>query len=190
MEDPILQYEVLNAVGDSEGKVTQSGIARSIGRSVQSVNFALRLLVVKGCIKISGANRLNLRYNLTPKGFMQKTHLAYDFLKRQSALYEEVRNHVLKRLKSLSADGVRSVSLYGWTPFTETAVLYLTLEGIQVNAIYQEKPGRIAQWNRIPFRLIGEFQEDCEALILMEQLPEGMRARVSARILDCYPVGD
>ena len=190
MEDPILQYEVLNAVGKSDDKVTQSEIARSIGRSVQSVNFALRLLVVKGCIKIAGTNRLNLRYNLTPKGLMQKTHLAYDFLKRQSGLYEEVRTHLIEKLKNLAADGVRSTSVYGWTPFTETVILYLMVEGIQVNAIYVQKSGPITQWHKIPFRLIGEFQDDCDALILMEQLPEELRARIPATILDCYPVSE
>ena len=187
MEDPILQYQVLSAVDDSDGKVTQSGIAQKIGRSVQSVNFALRLLVVKGCIKISGANRRNLRYNLTPAGVLQKTHLAYDFLKRQSALYEEVRTHLIEKLKTLAADGIRSASVYGWTPFTETSVLYLTLEGIQVMAIYLDEPGRITQWNRIPFRLIGEFQNDCEALVLMEPLPEGYREKMDVRFVDCYP---
>ena len=48
MEDPILEYQVLDAVHENEGHVTQRHISQKIGRSVASVNFALRLLAVKG----------------------------------------------------------------------------------------------------------------------------------------------
>ena len=102
MEDPILEYQVLDAVHVNEGHVTQRHISQRTGRSVASVNFALRLLAVKGYIKISGANPRNLRYHLTPTGILQKSILAYNFLKRQSALYEEVRKDVLEKLKGLA----------------------------------------------------------------------------------------
>ena len=54
MDDPVLEYKILEAVHDKEGSVTQRHISEKIGRSVASVNFALRLLAIKGYIKISG----------------------------------------------------------------------------------------------------------------------------------------
>ena len=120
----------------NEGHVTQRHISQRTGRSVASVNFALRLLAVKGYIRISGANARNLRYHLTPTGILEKSILAYNFLKRQSALYEEVRKDVLERLKGLSEEGIRKVAVYGRTPFTEGAMLFLISEGIQVTAVY------------------------------------------------------
>ena len=99
MDDPILEFSILDAVHENHGNVTQRHISQQLGRSVASVNFALRLLAVKGYIKITGANPRNLRYDLTPKGLLQKSILAYNFLKRQNALYVEVRKDLLGKLK-------------------------------------------------------------------------------------------
>jgi hypothetical protein len=189
MEDPILEYQVLDAVHENEGHVTQRHISQQTGRSVASVNFALRLLAVKGYIKISGANPRNLRYNLTPTGILQKSILAYNFVRRQSALYEEVRKNVLSMLKGLTEEGIRKLSVYGWTPFTEAAMLYLVSEGIQVTAVYVDAlDGKRPYFNRIPVRLISEFDDDCEALVLMGPLPAEFDERISTRRLICYPV--
>ncbi len=158
MEDPILEFQVLDAVHENEGHITQRHISQRTGRSVASVNFALRLLAVKGYIKISGANPRNLRYHLTPTGILQKTILAYNFVRRQSALYEEVRKDVLGKLKELAEEGIRKVSVYGWTPFAEAAMLYLVSEGIQVTAVYVDSlDGKGPFFNRIPLRSISDI---------------------------------
>ena len=52
MDDPILEYRILDTVHRSDGKLTQSHISKKIGRSVASVNFGIRMLAVKGFIKI------------------------------------------------------------------------------------------------------------------------------------------
>jgi predicted transcriptional regulator len=189
MEDPILEYQVLDAVHANEGHVTQRHISQRTGRSVASVNFALRLLAVKGYIKISGANPRNLRYHLTPTGILQKSILAYNFLKRQSALYEEVRKDVLDKLKGLAKEGIRKVSVYGRTPFTEGAMLYLISEGIQVTAVYVDShDGEGPFFNRVPLRPISEFEGDCEVLLLMGPLPVELEEQINTRRLFCYPV--
>jgi hypothetical protein len=188
MEDPILEYGILEAVHETDGRLTQRHVSQRVGRSVSSVNFALRLLAAKGFIKISGINPHSLRYHLTPKGVLQKSLLAYNFLKRQSALYKEARNGLLEKLKTLGKEGVRRVSVYGWTPLTETAILYLITDGIRVSAIYVERPVEFAQCNRIPVRLIDEFEPDCEILLLMEDLPTGLEEKIVVRKMICFPV--
>jgi hypothetical protein len=189
MEDPILEYQVLDAVHANEGHVTQRHISQRTGRSVASVNFALRLLAVKGYIKISGANPRNLHYNLTPTGILQKSILAYNFLKRQSALYEEVRKNVLGKLTALAEEGIKKVAVYGRTPFTEGAMLYLISEGIHVTAVYVDSlDGEGPFFNRIPLRLISEFDGDCEVLVLMGPLPVEFEAGINKKRLICYPV--
>jgi len=188
MEDPIFEYQVLDAVHDNKGRLTQRHISKRLGRSVSSVNFALRLLAAKGFIKISGANPRNLRYHLTPKGVLQKSVLAYNFMKRQRALYEEVRNGLLKNLRKLSEEGIRKVSLYGWTPFTETAILSLILDGIEVSAIYVDRLNGLDGWNRIPFRSVDDFKDDFEVLVLMEPLPGRIEEKIAVKTLACYPI--
>lgn len=188
MDDPVLQYQILEAVQENDGNLTQRHISRKLGRSVASVNFALRLLAVKGYIKISGANLRNLRYHLTPSGLLQKTLLAYNFLKRQSALYEEVRKALLGKLKALATQEVQRVAVYGWTPFTEAAILYLISEGIQVVALYVEDVSRVYPCNRIPLRSLDEFQADCDTLVLLERLPSVSAEMLKIQQVACFPM--
>lgn len=187
MEDPILEYQVLEAVHKNDGTLTQRHISEKVGRSVASVNFALRLLAVKGYIKISGANPRNLRYHLTPSGVVQKSLLAYNFVKRQSGLYEEARKGILHSLRGLRGEGVNSVALYGWTPFTESAMLFLMAEGIRVTALYVGKDRTFDLLNRIPVKSIDEFQGDCEVLVLTEPLPAEYEESITTRKLVCFP---
>jgi DNA-binding Lrp family transcriptional regulator len=190
MEDPILEYHVLDAVDGNDGKLTQRHISQKVGRSVASVNFALRLLVVKGYIKISGANPRNLKYHLTPTGILQKSTLAYNFLKRQSDLYEEVRKDLLRNLKELADKGIKSVAVYGWTPFTEAAILYLISEGIRVTALYVMKDKAFDSLNRISVKLIDDFEADCEVLVLTERLPDEYQEKISTKKLFCFPASE
>jgi DNA-binding Lrp family transcriptional regulator len=190
MEDPILEYRVLEAVHKNDGRLTQRHISEKVGRSVASVNFALRLLAVKGYIKISGANPRSFKYHLTRKGVVQKSWLAYNFLKRQSALYEEARNGVLHNLKELRSEGVKSAALYGWTPLTESAMLFLISEGIRVTALYVRDAGSFDSLNRIPVRLIDTFESDCEVLLLTEPLPVEYEKKITTRKLICFPASE
>ncbi len=187
MDDPILEYNILDSVDENDGSLTQRHISKKLSRSVASVNFALRLLAVKGYIKITGANPRNLKYHLTPSGLLRKSVLAYNFLRRQSALYEEVRKDLLRRLRSLAAEEVRQVDVYGWTPFTEAAILYLISEGIRVNALYVPEIGKAHPCNRIPLRTLEEFQPEGEALILLERLPWPWEEKIGIRKVACFP---
>jgi hypothetical protein len=190
VEDPKLEFSILESVGDGEQPLTQRSISKLVGRSLSSVNFALRLLAAKGYIKISGANPRKLRYSLTPQGVIRKSVLAYNFLVRQSNLYDEVRNGLIKELKNVSARRVKTVSVYGWTPFTETAILFLVLEGIAVQAIYvkrSEDIKNLQKWNRIPVKLLDDFEPESEVLILMEMLPRAAKQLSQIETVECFP---
>lgn len=188
MDDPILEFNILDTIGEHEGQLTQRHISKKTGRSLASVNFALRMLAVKGFVKISGANPRNLHYHLTPLGLLQKTILAYDFLKRQSALYEDARKDLLDKLQGLPAEGVRRAAIFGWTPFTEAAILFLISEGIQVTALYVDGSGEGAgSFYRIPLRRIQEFKRDCEVLVLLEPLSGVAGEELAVRKIVCFP---
>jgi DNA-binding Lrp family transcriptional regulator len=186
MSDPSLEFKILDEVHEDPAAITQRTISERLGCSIASVNFAVRLLAAKGFIKISGANPRKLQYHLTPKGVLQKSVLAYNFLKRQAALYQEVRTTVLGKLEHLATEGVRTCAIYGWTPFTETAMLYLISSSIEVVAVYVPKMEEIGFSNGVPFRLIEFFEPDCEVLVLMEPLPRG-NDKIGTRKLVCHP---
>ena len=71
MDDSVLEYNILDTLDEHDGQVTQRHISARTGRSLAPVNFPLRLLAIKGFVKISGANPRNLRYHLTPRGLPQ-----------------------------------------------------------------------------------------------------------------------
>jgi DNA-binding Lrp family transcriptional regulator len=187
-EDVLLSYRVLQSVHEDESKnITQREIAKRVGRSPASVNFALRLLAVKGFIKISGANPRRLRYHITPSGMMEKARLAYNFFKRQRDLYEEARNYFLQKLEDLSDERVKRAAVYGWMPLTETVILFIISQGITVPAIYVQKVGDVSQFNRIPIKSMEQFTNDCDALVLTEPLPPELGSQVEIRKIECYP---
>jgi hypothetical protein len=96
---------------------------------------------------------------------------------------------VLEKLKGLAAEGIQKVAVYGRTPFTEGAMLYLISEGIQVTAVYVDSlDGEGPFFNRIPLRPISEFDGDCEVLVLMGPLPVEFGGQINTRRLICYPV--
>jgi hypothetical protein len=188
LDDTILEYEVLDAVHEADGCVTQRDISESISRSLSSVNFALRLLAVKGYIKILGANRNRLRYHITPSGVVRKSIIAYNFVKRQRSLFDQVRRDFLGKLSGLRTEGVKTASFYGWTPFTECAILQIVFEGIQPKTIYLETPETETQWNKIPFEVIEAYRPDADVLVLMEALPASWDEKIETRKVACYPV--
>jgi hypothetical protein len=187
MEDPVLEYQILETVYAHDGRLTQRHISNRIGRSVASVNFSLRLLAVMGFIEISGANPRNLRYHLTPRGMVQKSRLAYDFLKRQRAMYDEVRSGVIEKLKDVRARGMSRAAVYGWTPFTESAILFLVSEGVKVTSIYGERMDGLTLCNRIQIKHISEFEKDCDVVVLMEPLPDLFQEMVTCERVVCFP---
>lgn len=187
MGDRVFEYRVLDAVHGNDGNLTQRDISRVIGCSAASVNFALRLLAVKGFIKISGANPRRLRYHLTPRGVIEKSVLAYNFLKRQNSLYEEARKGLLDKLQALREEGVQSAAVYGWTPLTEACLLYLISERIEVRGVYVAAPCSIEHCNRIPVRTLDLFADDVEVLVLMEPLPEVHEGRIGVRMVEGFP---
>jgi hypothetical protein len=187
MDDQSLEHSLLDAVRLHGECLTQRILSERVGRSLSSVNFALRLLAAKGFIKISCTGPRKQSYHLTPQGVVQKSLLAYNFLRRQTALYEEVRQQILAILGEIRDDGVKSAGVFGWTPFTETAILYMLLNGIKAVAIYVEEPKAMDQWSSIPFRRIDDFEPDCDVMLLLEPLPERFEQRVTLRKVACFP---
>lgn len=183
MQDSLLEFQVLDAVQSNEGSLTQREISRKIGCSTSSVNYALRVLAVKGFVKIAGTNPRRLRYYLTPRGLIEKSVLAYNFLKRQHALYGEARKGLLAKLETLGREGVRKVAVYGWTPLTEACLLHLMSQRIKVEAVYVENSVGLTHCNTIPFRTLDQFKGGVDVLVLMEPLPAGYENKTGARQL-------
>lgn len=77
---------------------SQRELAQTLGISLGSVNFCLKALVEKGCIKIqnfnNSSNKLSYAYLLTPKGLKEKMQLTAHFLERKLHEYEALRAEI------------------------------------------------------------------------------------------------
>ena len=99
MKDNKDQFEVLRKI-DVSALSTQRKLAEKLGFSLGKLNYCLKALKKKCLIKIQNfkknPNKINYVYILTPKGFVEKTKLTINFMKRKMDEYEELRKEVEK----------------------------------------------------------------------------------------------
>lgn len=77
---------------------TQRQLARELGVSLGGVNYALKALVERGCVKANNFRKSGAKagylYVLTSKGFSEKASLATAFLGRKLEEYELLRQEI------------------------------------------------------------------------------------------------
>ena len=80
------EFEVLRKIETSNFK-SQRALATQLGFSLGKINYCLKELRKKGLIKINNfnknPNKAGYVYLLTPKGFVKKTKLTLNFMKRK-----------------------------------------------------------------------------------------------------------
>lgn len=102
MFDDTTGYGLLKSLEENPG-LSQRDLAKRLGVSLGKVNFCLKALIAKGCLKVSNfrnnENKLAYAYLLTPDGFEQKTRMTLEFLQIKTREYERLRAEIeeLKR---------------------------------------------------------------------------------------------
>ena len=94
MFDDITSYSLLKTLEENPG-LSQRDLARRLGISLGKVNFCLKALIGKGCLKVnnfrSNENKLAYAYLLTPHGVEQKARMTVEFLHIKTREYERLR---------------------------------------------------------------------------------------------------
>ncbi|WP_129124544.1 winged helix-turn-helix transcriptional regulator [Geomonas oryzae] len=116
--------------GDQQ--LSQRELAKRLGIALGLVNSYLKNLVAKGFVRVANFPRNRYAYLLTPKGFAEKSRLAYQHLSYFSGLYTVARQDYLKLFKSLSAHGVTKVAFCGIDEVAEIAYLSLKEAGLEL----------------------------------------------------------
>ena len=92
-----LRFEVMRAI-EAQPEKSQREIARELGVSLGSVNYAMKALVERGLVKAKNFgrsdNKLGYVYVLTPEGIKQKSELAANFLSWKLEEYEVLRQEI------------------------------------------------------------------------------------------------
>lgn len=91
---------------------SQRELAQVLGISLGSVNFCLKALIAKGCIKMHNfqqqKNKAVYAYLLTPKGIKEKMQLTAHFLERKMQEYEALRAEIEALREDVNADAARN----------------------------------------------------------------------------------
>jgi len=100
--DETTRYDLLKTL-EKNPSLSQRDLARHLGISLGKVNFCLKALVGKGCIKVNNfrnsENKLAYAYLLTPRGVEEKANMTVAFLRYKMQEYDRLRAEIeeLKR---------------------------------------------------------------------------------------------
>jgi EPS-associated MarR family transcriptional regulator len=94
---PDTHYRVLDLI-QKNPNITQRALAQKTGISLGSMNYCMKALISKGWVKAGNfaknPDKSVYLYLLTPKGVMQKSKLALDFLKRKKQEYDALKREI------------------------------------------------------------------------------------------------
>ncbi len=125
-----------------EGKpISQREIASRVGIALGLVNSYLRTLVGKGFVTVKAYPRNRFAYLLTPKGFAEKSQLAYRHLSNFHKLYKITRQDSFAMFSALREQGVQQVAFCGLDDLTEITYLSLREAKLELVKVMDEKPG-------------------------------------------------
>jgi DNA-binding MarR family transcriptional regulator len=122
---------------ERDPNVTQATLATHLGVAVGSVNWYLKRLINKGCIKVKRLQRKRLRYLITPKGIAEKAHLTYAYMDFSLRVYRELRVEALRLLDEVQAAGYSKVCIDGDGDAAEICRLTCLEQGVKVASASQ-----------------------------------------------------
>ena len=90
---------------------SQRELAQTLGISLGSVNYCLKALIEKGCIKMHNfkqqPNKAVYAYLLTPQGLKEKMSLTAHFLERKLHEYEALRAEIEALRRDVEASSAK-----------------------------------------------------------------------------------
>jgi len=133
-------YRTFQLMSEIEGgeAVSQRELASRLGIAVGLVNSYLKNFVAKGYIRVKNYPRNRYAYLLTPKGFAEKSRLAYQHLNYFNGIFKTARHDYAELFRDLSAEGVQRVAFLGADEVAEIAFLSLRETPIEMAAIFAE----------------------------------------------------
>jgi DNA-binding MarR family transcriptional regulator len=115
--------------------ISQREIAGRLGIALGLVNAYLKNLAAKGFVTVKAMPRNRFAYLLTPKGFAEKSRLAFQHLSNFNKLYRITRQDSLALFSRLREEGVKRVSFCGLDDLTEIAYLSLQEAGLELEQV-------------------------------------------------------
>ena len=138
-QDELRTLKLLEAL-DSREPPTQRELARDLDISLGLVNAFIKRLAKKGYFKITHIPKNRVKYLLTPKGALEKSHLTYRYIRYSVGFYREIREMLVTLFGRLENEGVRRITLYGCGEVAELSHLFLQNTSIKLGGVFDQKP--------------------------------------------------
>ncbi len=133
-------YRSLQILDELSGNdsLTQRDLSSRLGIALGLVNSYIKNLVAKGFITIKTIPPKRYAYYLTPKGFTEKTRLAYHLLQDYTRIYREARTNFKKLFHDLEKKGVQKIIFAGSDEVAEIAYITLQETGLKLVGVVDE----------------------------------------------------
>lgn len=126
--------QILDELANNDA-LTQRDLSQRLGIALGLVNSYIKNLVAKGFITVTAIPPKRYAYYLTPKGFAEKTRLAYDLLSDYTRIYREAKNNYRHLFHELERAGVRSIVFAGADEVAEIAYITLQETGLEIAGV-------------------------------------------------------
>ena len=139
-QDNLRSFLIMSELENGE-PVSQREIAGRLNIALGLVNSYLKTLVQKGYVTVKDYPRNRYAYLLTPKGFAEKSRLAFQHLSNFHKLYQVTRQESLALFNSLREQGFRRISFCGHDDLTEIAYLSLMEARLELEQVMDTVSG-------------------------------------------------
>lgn len=122
-------------------EATQATMANQMNVAIGTVNWHLKRLIAKGCVKIQRCEKRKLKYIITPEGISLRTKLMFDYVHSSFEMYRLIRGRMRSVIEKCKADGFRELFIEGDGDIYDICRLTSMEQGCQVlPAASSEKP--------------------------------------------------
>jgi DNA-binding MarR family transcriptional regulator len=121
------------------GKQSQRRLASDLGVALGLANTYLRRCIEKGLVKVSQAPARRYVYYLTPRGFAEKSRLAFEFMSYSFTLFRQAKTDYMVALQTARERGYTRIALLGASDLAEIAAICALDGGFIVAAVVDPK---------------------------------------------------
>jgi DNA-binding MarR family transcriptional regulator len=121
-----IAYKLLDEIGRGED-ISQRALADRLGIALGLVNAYIKRLCGKGCLKVKFLPRNRIKYIITPRGFAEKTRLAYKYMHYSMLYFKDVRQRIEHVYSVMEQAGIHRVLLWGEGELAE--LCYISTRG-------------------------------------------------------------
>ena len=157
LKDRTVELALLETVEKNQ-HVTQRELATHLGVALGVANACLKSCIRKGLVKIEQTPSKRYLYFLTPQGFIEKSKLSVNYIKRSLKFYTQSSQSVKKCLSKEVMDSGKPLILYGLSDLTEIALLWAKQLNIHVACVLD----------------VNSEQQFCHDIPICQELPDDL----------------